>query len=185
VSVSVELRGLQELDEKLLLLGKVGGQKAIRQALYFASKPILDRAKANIQAWPGGSGALHAAMGRTFRVERAGEGGKFAVLIGPRPAVRLAVSLHNLAYERRRSAIFYGHFLEFGHQIVRRKATGAVNRHGKAKYLRQGLGKVMPQRFLGPALESGSLRAVFAFQQQLRRRVERALRKMNPEAENA
>jgi hypothetical protein len=226
VSVSVELRGLQELDEKLLLLGKVGGQKAIRQALFHASKPIVARAKLNIRSWHGGSGALHESIGRTFRAGKAGyplradsrgvlggasvqaEGGRFVMQIGPRRKTRVAVALHNLYYRRQRPSIFYGHLLEFGHRVGN-KLTGRVSRGAYVPVVtyttargtvvtRAGRGapaqqrpghvakaRVQPQRFLGPALEATSLQATFIFQNQLRRRVERALRKMNPEADDA
>ncbi len=230
MSASVELKGLKELEERLLLVGKVAGAKAMRQSLFAATKPILDQAKSNIRSWPGGSGALHAAMGRTFRASKGGsvlsnpksgplsgsgislsgggEGGRFTIQVGPRLRVPSAVALHNLFYKRVRKNIYYGHLLEFGHRIGTR-TSGRLSRgtyvpvvtyltrlgksvtragRGAAGQARAGgvsAGSVPPQRFLRPALDNTSLRAAFVFQTQLKKRIDRALKKQSPEERDA
>lgn len=185
MSASVELKGLKELEERLLLLGKVAGAKAMRQALFHGSKPILDQAKANVRSWPGGSGALYYAMGRTFTVERGGADGgtQFNMAIRPRIRNRVAVALHNIFYRRGRTGIFYGHLLEFGHRIAHRK-TGRLQKRPESRG-HVGAGSVPPQRFLRPALDTAGLRATYAFTNELRRRIERALKKQDPAASNA
>ena len=45
--VTLEIRGLAELDEKLKLLGNDLGLKALNAALMAAAKPIMDAVKAN------------------------------------------------------------------------------------------------------------------------------------------
>jgi hypothetical protein len=206
----VELRGMKELEENLVRLGKVAGSKVMRQALFVATKPILDQAKANIRAWPRGSGALELAMNRVYDTRQQESGGsRFVMQIAPRIRKSVAVSLHNLFYKRGRRGIFYGHLLEYGHRIGHRR-TGRLSRgtyQGSVSYFSRFFGKsitrtgraaagtvkpghvgggsVRPQRFLKPALDSAGLRAVFVFRQQIAKRIKRALKKLDAAAENA
>jgi hypothetical protein len=188
VTDSVQLLGLANVEERLGLLDKVAGQKAMRGALFAATKPILEQARANVRAWPSGSGALYMAMGRTFRVsargggvvaQESGAGSRFAMSVGPRLKVPAAVALYNLAYKRKRKGIFYGHLLEWGHRIGTRR-TGRLQRKPGAKG-HVGLGRVPSHPFLRRALDNAGLRAAFVFQKQIGLRVERALRKQSPE----
>ena len=211
MSDAVELKGMKELEENLVRLGSVVGTKVMRQALFAATKPILDQAKANIRAWPRGSGALELSMNRVYSTSKsAGSGSRFVMQIAPRVRKSVAVSLHNIYYHRGRRGIFYGHLLEFGHRIGHKK-TGRLSRgtyQGSVTYFNRVLGRnitrtgrgsagaarpghlgaggsVKPQRFLRPALDTAGLRATFAFQNQLRRRIERALKRLDPAVDNA
>lgn len=199
--MQLDVRGLKDVDEALVRLGTVAGAKVMRQAMFAASKPILDLAKANIQRWPGGSGALHLSMGRKFRIGKgsasvrisaaSNQGNLFAIQIGPRPKVPAAVALHNLVYRRKRKGVFYGHLLEFGHRVGHRgtgylrklTASGAGRRRFNGRAPGGGgasAGSVPPQRFLRPALDAGGIRASFMLASQLKKRIERALKKQNP-----
>lgn len=191
--MQLEVKGLRELEERLALLGPVAGAKVMRQAMFAASKPILDQAKRNLAAFPGGSGALHLAMGRTFRVGGRGglsavlaggaQGSTFTVMIGPRVGARSAIALHNLAYHRHIRGIFYGHLVEFGHRIGNGR-TGYLRKLNRPNSTRhEGLGTVPARRFLRPALDTGGLRAIFLLRNELGRRIDRALKKQNPAAE--
>ena len=186
MSDAVQLKGFQQLEENLLRLGTVAGSKVMRQALFAATKPILDQAKANIRRWPRGSGALELALTRTYTTARGGgSGSRFVMSIAPRIRKSVAVSLHNIYYHRGRRGIFYGHLLEFGHRIGHKK-TGRLGRLGVvSSKLHSGSGTVRPQRFLRPALDTAGLRASFAFENQVRRRVELALKKLDPARDNA
>lgn len=119
--MDIQVRGLKELEQRLIDMGSVAGAKAMRSAMFTASKPILDHAKATA---PKRSGALAQALSRTFQSKRlsastlfsAGEGTRFDVFIGPKTKNRTAIALYNLVYKRKRQrrGIYHGHFLEFG-----------------------------------------------------------------------
>lgn len=192
----IEVRGLKELDETLVRVGGLAGTKVMRQALFAASKPILDRAKSNIAAWQGGSGALHLSMGRKFAISKGSAGGSvFTMQIGPRRRAPAAVALYNLFYKRKVKGIFYGHLLEFGHRIGHRR-TGYLRKmtsqqrdrrrfnDGKVRVGGLSAGNVPAQRFLRPALDSGGLQAIFLLRQQLGKRLDRALKKQDPASDS-
>lgn len=114
--MDIEVKGLKELEDRLIELGAVAGMKAMRSAMFTASKPTLDQAKATA---PVRSGALRESITRTFSAaSKTGskEGSRFSVRIGPKVKNRTAIALYNLVYrlKRPRRGIFYGHFLEFG-----------------------------------------------------------------------
>lgn len=159
--MSIMVTGLAELDANLVKLGQVAGAKAMRGALFVASRPILDQAKANIAAWPKGSGALSLAMGRRYKTSGLDvSGSRFAVTIGPKAKARTAIALYNLSYKRKRpvKGIFYGHLLEFGHK----------DRAGHA---------VAAKPFLLPALQAKQQEAVQLLADKLKQNIERALAK--------
>lgn len=188
--MEMKLDGLKEVEQALIRVGALAGQKIMRQALFHASKPILDAARQNVRGIEGGSGALHEALGRTFQKPTSGVslsgGGRFLVQVGARIGVRRAIALHNLFYRRSRRGIFYGHLVEFGHRVGHR-GTGRLARLNRAGKFGKGgtaAGFVRPQPFLRPAMESKSLQATFIFTNQMKRRVERALKKLDAAADN-
>lgn len=156
---TVIVRGLKELDAKLTQLSQVAAQKAMRNAIFAASKPILDQAKANAAAWPKGSGAIKESLTRTYSKGLLDTGTKFTVSVGPKAKNRTAIALYNLVYKRRRPirGIYYGHLLEFGHK----------DRAG---------GDVAAKPFLLPALESKKDEATQILADKLRQNIEKALK---------
>lgn len=166
-TTEVTLRGLKEVDDRLVLLGKVAGEKVMRRTLFAAAKPIMDQAKRNIAAIPGGSGALHKATRRVYlkaRRSSEGSGTRFTVAVGPKATDATAVALANLHYKRGRRGkpirrVFWGHFVEWG--FTTRNGRKIPGRH---VFLR--------------ALESGAgLRAMASFKSLIGKAVDRALKK--------
>lgn len=157
--VAIQVRGLRELQERLRALDRVAGTKTMRSAMFVATKPILDRARATA---PRRSGALQLALARTFAVKtRSGgllfgdaAGSTFSILIGPKTRHATAIALYNLVYRlrRRRRGVIHGHFLEFG------------TAHG-----------VRATHFLLRALESTSPLAVNQLAAELKKRIEAAV----------
>lgn len=132
----------------------------MRSAMFTATKPILDRAKANA---PVRSGALRQAIARTFGVKSGARvlfgdvpGSRFSILIGPKVRNRTAIALYNLVYKPRRPrrGIFHGHFLEFGTKSGTRRTD-----------------------FLKRALEASASQAVLKLAETLKKRIEAAARK--------
>lgn len=152
--MDVQVKGLKELEDRLIEIGSVAGTKAMRSALFTATKPILDQAKATA---PKRSGALGVALTRSFVTEAGSESGsKFTVKIGPKSKNRTAVALYNLVYKpkRPRRGIFYGHFLEFG----TRRGTKATH-------------------WLRNALQSRATQAVESLSGALKKAIDKAARK--------
>jgi hypothetical protein len=163
--VDAKIRGLVELDRALAEIGAVAGAKVMRSSMFTATKPILDRAKANM---PSHSGALREALSRIFAVSKrpgdyefnsrssgfgsgqargfgisAGDGGgsRFSILIGPKVRHRVAIALYNLVHRTKRKGIYHGHFVEFDHRIGN-ASTGTLSRAqtvaGMARAARRG-----------------------------------------------
>jgi HK97 gp10 family phage protein len=159
--MTIKVTGLKELQARLVEIGSVAGTKAMRSAMFTASKPILDRAKANA---PVRSGALRQAISRTFAVRALGgaylfgdgPGSRFSILVGPKTKNRTAVALYNLVYKakRPRRGVYHGHFLEFG----TRRGTRRTD-------------------FLRRAIESSASEAVSKLAEALKKRIEAAARK--------
>lgn len=159
--MTIKVTGLKELQARLIEIGSVAGTKAMRSAMFTASKPILDRAKANA---PVRSGALKQAISRTFAVRSMGgaynfgevPGSRFSILVGPKSKNRVAVTLYNLVYKprRQRRGIYHGHFLEFGTARGTRRTD-----------------------FLRRAIESSANEAVSRLAEALKKRIEAAARK--------
>lgn len=154
--MSVTVKGLAEVDANLKKIGQVAGQKAMRSALYAASKPILDQAKINV---PKRSGALQLALTRFYKVGTAeNTGSRFTVSVGPKAKNRTAIALYNLSYKRRKKVrgIFYGHLQEFEHKD-------------------RGGGSVPAKPFLLPALRDRFSQSIQILADQLRKKIEKAL----------
>jgi HK97 gp10 family phage protein len=159
-----KVSGLQELEKRLIEIGTVAGTKAMRSALFTATKPILEQAQATA---PTRSGALKQALARTFSVNAkavpqfgdfgvSSGGSLFSVSVGPKVKNRTAIALYNLVYKRRRPrrGIYHGHFLEFG-----------TKRGTKATH------------WLERALRSRASEATTKFAEALKKRIEAATRK--------
>lgn len=157
--MTIKVSGLKELQARLREIGAVAGTKAMRSAMFTATKPILDRAKATA---PTRSGALKQALSRSFGMKSLGggflfgegAGTRFAVQIGPKVRNRTAIALYNLIYRTKRRGIFHGHFVEFG----TRRGTRRTD-------------------FLKRALESSAPQAVAKLAEALKKRIEAAARK--------
>jgi HK97 gp10 family phage protein len=157
--MTIKVTGLKELQARLREIGAVAGTKAMRSAMFSATKPILDRAKATAQVR---SGALRHALSRSFGMKSLGgkflfgegPGTRFAVQIGPKVRNRTAIALYNLVYRTKRRGIFHGHFVEFGTKRGTRRTD-----------------------FLKRALESSAPQAVTTLAEALKKRIEAAARK--------
>lgn len=161
---TVTVRGLKELEAKLIQLGQVAGQKVMRQALFAATKPIMEQARTNA---PRQSGALRVAMSRAYKASASSEGGgRFVVAVGPKAKNRAAVGLYNLVHKRGRPirGIYYGHMIEFGH-LTRPPGSGVshsaiITKRGtlriraRKQYDRTAQRPVPARPFLVPALQS-------------------------------
>lgn len=119
--LKIEVKGLNEVRQQLINLGSVAGTKAMRQAMFAATKPLLARARQNTGIFSR-SGALQKSLRRVFLAERFGfaafgdNGSTFTISLGPKRRDRTAVTLYNLVYKPKhpRRGIYYGHFLEWG-----------------------------------------------------------------------
>lgn len=129
--INVEMKGLKEIENSLLRLGSVAGEKTIRSVLFRAAKPIWEQARQNIAAIPTGSGALHKATRRVqLRTVRFSAGGsRFAIGVAPKAKDRTAVALANLHYRRRKPirGVFWGHLVEWG--FTTRSGVRVPGRH--------------------------------------------------------
>lgn len=159
---SAEVKGLKEVDEKLVLLGKVAGEKVMRTSLYTATKPLLDAAQSNITAIQRGSGALAKATRRVY-MRSASDQNRFVVAIAPKAKDRIAVALANLHYKRKRPirGVFWGHLVEWGFTLRGGRRVG-----GKQVFTR--------------AVSSRASAAIELFRVTISKNVERALKKQQP-----
>jgi len=167
---NVKVSGLRDVDERLATLGAVAGEKVMRSTLYAATKPIMETAKSNAQALvgsndprrPSGSGALAKSIRRVYLQPRglATGGSKFTVAVAPKAKDRVAVTLANLVYKRKRpiKGVYWGHLVEWGH-----KTRGSGSVPGKGIFRR--------------ALDSTRGTAVAIFEREIARRVDRAVRR--------
>lgn len=176
-SISIDVKGLRDVEERLQSLGGVAGTKVMRSVLFAASKPIMTAAKANAQALvgssdptrPSGSGALAQAIRRVYLKPRAGglgAGSRFTVSVAPKTKDQTAIALARLVYQRPRlKGVYWGHFVEWG--------TGTNQRKGRKPR------KQAAQRIFLRALQSSQAEAVLLFRARIERAVTRALKKQN------
>ncbi len=172
-TISVDIKGLKDVDARLASLGTVAGAKVMRSVLFASTKPILYQAKENARALvgsadprrPSGSGALEKSIRRVYLRARGGafgSGTRFTVAVAPKAKDAVAIALAGLVYRRKRPArgIYWGHLVEWGFTA----------RNGKA---------VPGQGIFRKALQSAQFAAVSTFRLRIARAVERALRKQN------
>lgn len=161
---AIQIRGLKEVDERLVMLGQVAGERVMRSVLFAASKPIADQAVANLSVIRGGSGALAKATRRVYMRSRSqsGRGTRFVVAIAPKVKDRVAIALANLRYKRRKPirGVFWGHLVEWGF----------THRDGRVA------GRMVFTR----ALNARADEAIETFRKLIGPRVDRALKRQQP-----
>lgn len=135
--LSASLKGLKEVDERLVQLGAVAGTKIMRASLFAAAKPILDQAQSNITLIPKGSGALARATRRVYikagsqssRSAIPAGPNRFVVAVAPKAKDRVATALANLYYKKKKPirGVFWGHLVEWGFTHVGgKRVTGRL-----------------------------------------------------------
>jgi hypothetical protein len=122
MDVTVNIRGLAELEARLQELDAIGGQKLVRRVLRKIAKPMADQARSNANSFGQSSGALAQSIGIVSRRPTGQEVAKVSVT--SRARNRPAVSVHNAFYGRRRKGIFYGWMVDQGHASGSGKVAG-------------------------------------------------------------
>lgn len=185
--LSISFSGFKEIDENLVRLGQVAGEKVMRSSLFVAMKPIEERAKAGLSAIPNGSGALAKATRRVYLRPgtRLPDGSRssstrFVVAVAPKIKDSVAIALANLHYKRRKPirGVIWGHLLEWGHRVAHR-STGRLSRKAGAHV---GGGRVRGLRIFTKAFEGGSLEAATIFRREIEKRVVAALKRATRKA---
>jgi hypothetical protein len=165
MEVSVEVKGLAELDARLQELGALAGQKLVRRVLRKIAKPMYQRAVAGAQSVQK-SGALAVSVSLYNRRPKGNEVARVAV--GSRARQKVSVHVHNAFYGRQRKGVFYGWMLEKGH------------RAGKTS------GRVAGRPWFEPAVRASEGQAVSDFVGELAKAVRRMERRtgksVNPDA---
>lgn len=112
MDVTVEVKGLKELEARLQEIAGLGAPKIVRRVLRKVAKPLEARARAQAQG-RARSGALAASV---KIVGRRAKGQQVAALaVTSKARERTALFVHNAYYHRRRKGIFYGWMLDRGH----------------------------------------------------------------------
>lgn len=167
ITGSIKVEGLADLDAALVEIGAVMGEKALRQSMLAAVRPMVEAAKVNALAIAK-SGSLALAMGARFALEsKAGAFFGFRdivsaakVMVGPLYSDRAARAAYTLYYHRGRGrhpisggrlavGIYHGHLVEFG------------TRRSRAR------------PFLRPAFDATAEQVVANFVVELRTRIEK------------
>lgn len=113
MNITIEAKGLKELEARLLELDAMASQRLLRRAARRSLIKLEKAATTNADAF-NRSGAL----AESVRIVNAKPTGAetVAVQVGPKKKDKKAVALHNVYYGRSRSGIFYGHLVEFDHK---------------------------------------------------------------------
>ena len=106
----IQVDGLQELEAKLVALGKKEAPKLLRKALRKGGKIVADDAKTRIPT--GGTGALAASIGMMARKGKYGN--VETMFVGPRMKNPTALALANQNRSKKIAGIYYGHMVEEG-----------------------------------------------------------------------
>lgn len=151
MSKGFEVEGLKELERDLIKLGAIGAKKALRGSMMFATKPILDKMKADV---PVKSGQLKKTIKRKFTA------GKYA-------AGQLDVGPMG-------KKSYYARFIEYG--TAPHKLGKGANRVGhKGRVMNKGGGAIHPgikaQPFIRPAWVWGQGVLIERFKLDLRKRI--------------
>lgn len=156
MDVTVEVKGLAELDARLQELGALAGAKLVRRVLRKVAKPMYQRAVAGAQSVQK-SGALAVSVSL---YNKRPTGNQIArVAVGSRARQKVAVHVHNAYYNRQRKGVFYGWMLEKGHR---------VGRNG---------GRVAGRPWFEPAVRASENQAVSDFVGELAKAVKRMERR--------
>lgn len=115
MDVTVEVKGLQELEARLIELGGLAGPKLLTRVLRKVAKPMAAAARTNATAFSrhGSSGALARSVAVVTAKPKDGQAAR--VLVTSKAKDRTALFLHNAFYQRKRRGIFYGWMVEKGH----------------------------------------------------------------------
>ena len=126
MDITVQIRGLAEVEARLTEMEGLAGQKLVRRILRKVAKPMADQARANALAIQH-SGALARSMGIVNRRPKGTQVAKIAVTSRARD--RTSLWMHNTAYRRQRKGIFYGWMVDRGTVRSRSRPwfTPAVN----------------------------------------------------------
>jgi hypothetical protein len=153
MDVTVNIKGMRELEARLQEIGGLGSQKILRRVLRKIARPMLNRARGNAVSL-GASGALSRSMAI---VSKRPKGQQVAVVaVTSKAKDRTALWLHNTAYRRQRKGIFYGWMVDQGHNTP--------------------TGRTRPRPWFTPAVQASENQAISAFTQELAaalRRIER------------
>lgn len=183
MDVTVQVKGLAELEARLLELDGLAGPKLVRRVLRKIAKPMYTRAVAGAQSVQR-SGALAVSVQIYNKKPKGREVAKVAV--GSRARNKVAVYVHNAAYGRQRKGVFYGWMLEKGHRVGTR-ATGWLRKANRSS----GAGGTSASRVAGrpwfePAVRASEGQAVSDFVREMtaaiRRMEQRKSRAANPDA---
>lgn len=150
MDVTVEIKGLQELEARLDEIGALASQKLLRRVLRKVAKPLLDRATQNAQS-VARSGALAASMRIVLRREKGAQ--VAAVAVTSKGRDRTALFVHNAYYQRKRKGIFYGWMLEKGHRVASGKTGTLLRGNGKGV---APLGRVAGRPWFTPAVSAST-----------------------------
>ena len=184
MEVTVEIKGLKDLEARLLELDALGGQKLMNRVLRKVAKPLLDRSR-NAAVAVGRSGALAKSIRLSTR-RRLGPRIVAAVAVRSSAGDKVAARMHNDYYNRKRKGVFYGWMLDQGHRIgtkstgYLRKLTRRSGGHGGAT------GSVRPRMWWTPAVGASEAAMPNDFLKYLtaavRRMEKRAGKTPNPDA---
>jgi hypothetical protein len=113
VDVTVEVKGLRELEARLQEIDALGSPKIVRRVLRKIAKPLETRARHGAQSIAK-SGALAASVKIVGRRPKGQQVAALAVTSKARE--RTALFVHNSFYRRQRKGVFYGWMVDQGHQ---------------------------------------------------------------------
>lgn len=106
---NLEVEGLAELEKKLLAIGDIAAQKkALRNAMTYASKPMLDAAKANVRYSSPDKNDVHIR-------DSVGRSTSYRKKSGATIVMRLGEKKKKITTaDGTKKNLVYGHLLEFG-----------------------------------------------------------------------
>lgn len=172
MDVTVNIKGLKELEARLQEIDALGQQKLLRRVLRKIARPMLNRARGNAVSL-GASGALSRSMAI---VSKRPKGKQVAVVaVTSKAKDRTALWLHNTAYRRQRKGIFYGWMVDQGHRVGT-KSTGWLRKLTRSGSGGSSVGTVRARPWFTPAVQGSENQAISAFTQELAaalRRIER------------
>jgi len=155
MDVTVEIKGLQELEARLQEIDALAGQRLLTKVLRWVAAPLDSRARANAYSVSknGSSGALSRSVAI---VNRKPIGAQVARVSVTSKKDRTAIYLHNSFYGRKRKGIFYGWMVERGHRIGHGK-TGYLRKEGRTSGGYSGsTGRVAGRPWFQPALSAST-----------------------------
>lgn len=142
LGITLEVEGLAELEKAMQQFEANIQLRVISSAARASAKPVLKRAKANLQRRSSpSSGALAESLG-IKKVSRRFSGNAVSYLVAPIENNKTAAAQYKAFYGRGGYGIYHGHFVEFGvpgktrAQPYLRPAGAAAAGDSKAEFLR-------------------------------------------------